>query len=55
LYVPQAAPATADAKGRARFTIDLSKAIDARDLLGQQLRLTMVSEKGASEAVWTAK
>jgi DsbC/DsbD-like thiol-disulfide interchange protein len=55
LYVPQPARAVPDAKGRAHFTIDLSKAIDVKDLLGHELRLTMVSEKGASEAVWRIK
>jgi DsbC/DsbD-like thiol-disulfide interchange protein len=55
LYVPLPARATPDAKGRARFTVDLSKTLDPKDLLGKELRLTMVSSKGASEALWVAK
>jgi DsbC/DsbD-like thiol-disulfide interchange protein len=55
LYVPLPARATPDAKGRARFTVDLSKTLDPKDLLGKSLRLTMVSTRGASEAVWIAK
>ena len=55
LYVPLPRRAVPDAKGRARFTVDLSNAIDAKDLIGKELRLTMVSSKGASEALWVAK
>jgi DsbC/DsbD-like thiol-disulfide interchange protein len=55
LYVPLPARAAPDAKGRARFTVDLSKVLDAKDLAGKTLRLTMVSSKGASEAEWVAK
>ena len=55
LYVPMTVRAASDAKGRARFTVDLSKTLDPKDLLGKELRLTMVSSKGASEAVWVAK
>ena len=55
LYVTLPARATPDASGRARFTVDLSKAIEAKDLLGKELRITMVSSKGASEALWIAK
>lgn len=55
LYVPLPARAVPDAQGHARFTVDLSKSIDAKDLLGKQLRLTMVSAKGTAEALWIAK
>ena len=55
LYVPLPGHALPDDKGRARFTVDLSKANDAKDLLGKELRLTMVSSKGAAEALWVAK
>jgi DsbC/DsbD-like thiol-disulfide interchange protein len=55
LYVPLPARATPDAKGRARFVVDLSKTLDPKELLGKSLRLTMVSARGASEAVWSAK
>ncbi len=55
LYVPLPARATPDATGRARFTLDLSKVVDAKDLIGQQLKLTMVSDHGASETVWLSK
>ena len=55
LYVPLPQKAKPDAKGRASFTVDLSKVADAKDLLGKELRLTMVSSKGASEALWVAK
>ncbi len=55
LYVPLPARATADANGRARFVVDLSKTLDPKELLGKPLRLTMVSSKGASETVWVAK
>ena len=55
LFVPLPARAKPDAKGRASFTVDLSKALDAKELLGKELRLTMVSSKGASEATWVAK
>ena len=55
LYVPLPARSPPDAKGRARFTVDLSKTLDPKDLLGKELRLTMVSSKGASEALWVAK
>ncbi len=54
-YVPLPARSPPDAKGRARFTVDLSKTLDPKDLLGKELRLTMVSSKGASEALWVAK
>ena len=55
LYVPLPARATPDAHGRAHFTVDLSKTVDPKDLIGKELRLTMVSSKGASEALWVAK
>ncbi len=55
LYVPLPARATPDAKGRARFTVDLSKTLDPTELVGKSLRLTMVSARGASEALWVAK
>ena len=55
LYVPLPARSAPDATGRARYIIDLSKIIDARDLGGKQLRLTMTSARGASEAVWAAR
>ena len=55
LYVPLPAATKVDSAGRARFVVDLSKTIDAKDLLGKQLRLTMVGSKGSSEAVWVAK
>jgi DsbC/DsbD-like thiol-disulfide interchange protein len=55
LFVPLPARASPDAAGRARFVIDLQKTIDAKDLLGKSLRLTMVGSKGAAEAVWVAK
>ena len=55
LFVPLPARATPDAQGRAHFTVDLRKTVDPKDLLGKELRLTMVSSKGASEALWVAK
>lgn len=55
LYVPLPTRATPDASGRARFTLDLAKTVDAKDLLGGNLTITMVSDKGASEATWVAK
>lgn len=55
LYVPLPTRAPPDATGRARFSLDLSKVIDAKELIGQELRVTMVSDKGASEATWVAK
>lgn len=55
LFVPLPKRATPDAKGRASFAIDLSKTLDPKDLLGKELRVTMVSSKGAAEAFWIAK
>jgi DsbC/DsbD-like thiol-disulfide interchange protein len=55
LYVPLPARATPDAHGRARFSVDLSQTLDPKDLLGKTLRLTMVSARGAAEALWVAK
>jgi DsbC/DsbD-like thiol-disulfide interchange protein len=55
LYVPLPARAAPDAKGRVKFVVDLSKTLDPKDLLGKSLRLTMVSARGASEAIWVAK
>ena len=55
LYVPLPTKAVPDANGRARFVVDLAKTIDAKDLLGKELRLTMVGSKGAAEALWVAK
>ncbi len=55
LFVPLPAPARPDGNGRVRYVVDLAKTIDAKDLLGKQLRLTMVGSKGAAEALWVAK
>ncbi len=55
LFVPLPRRGVPDANGRAQFVVDLSKSIDAKDLLGKELRLTMLSSKGAAEALWTAK
>jgi DsbC/DsbD-like thiol-disulfide interchange protein len=55
LYVPLSTRATPDAQGRARFIVDLTKTLDPKDLLGKALLLTMVSARGASEAIWVAK
>jgi DsbC/DsbD-like thiol-disulfide interchange protein len=55
LYVPLPTRVAPDAKGRARFIVDLSKTLDPKDLLGKPLRLTMVSAAGAAEAIWVAQ
>ena len=55
LFVPLPTRAAPDAKGHAQFVVDLAKTIDAKDLLGKELRLTMAGSKGSAEAVWTAK
>ena len=53
--MPLPAPASPDATGRARYTVDLSNTLDLKDLIGKPLRLTLRSAKGAAEAVWVAK
>jgi DsbC/DsbD-like thiol-disulfide interchange protein len=54
-FVPLPIRASPDANGRAKFVVDLTKSIDVKDLFGKELRLTMLSSKGAAEALWTAK
>jgi len=41
----------AEGDGRVRFLVDLARAGNAEELKGKELRLTLVSEAGASEAV----
>ena len=55
LFVPLPMRIAPHAAGRARFVVDLSKSIDAKDLFGKELRLTMLSSKGAAEALWVAQ
>ena len=55
LYVPLPQMPKGPATGRTTFAVDLSKVADAKELLGKELRLTMVSSQGASEALWVAK
>lgn len=52
LYVPMLRKEAPDAQGVVRFSADLSPDL-VRDLKGETLTLTLVSEAGASEARWT--
>ena len=52
LYVPMLRKEAQGGDGVARFGVDLSADL-ARDLKGKTLKLTLVSETGASEVPWT--
>jgi len=51
IFVPMARKLPADGNGRVRFLVDLARGGNAEELKGKELRLTLVSEAGASEAV----
>jgi len=50
LYVPLPKKTADDGKGAVTFEIDLSKDVDLAALKGKQLKATIVSDKGQSEA-----
>ena len=52
LYLPLPRKVSEAADGRVRFEVDLSRGIDLADFKGKALRLTVVSDAGASEALW---
>ena len=41
------------AGGLVRFEVDLARAGNARELKGKTLKLTLVSDAGATETAWT--
>jgi DsbC/DsbD-like thiol-disulfide interchange protein len=53
LYVPLPKRLPDGADGTLRFEVDLSRGGNARDLKGKTLTLTLVSDRGATEATWT--
>lgn len=50
IFVPMAKKLAGDSDGRVRFVVDLSRGGSAEELKGKELIITLVSERGASEA-----
>lgn len=50
IFVPMAQKLSAAGDGRVRFLVDLTRAGNAEELKGKDLKLTLVSDAGASEA-----
>lgn len=53
IYIPPPQRKDVGENGGVRFTIDLGEAVDATALKGKTLNLTLVSDRGQSEASWT--
>jgi DsbC/DsbD-like thiol-disulfide interchange protein len=53
LFVPMAQKLPGRSDGKTRFAVDLSRGGSAEALRGKELVLTLVSDRGASEATWT--
>ena len=53
LFVPMAQKLSDGSEGSVRFLVDLSRGGSAEELKGKRLILTLVSDAGASEVVWT--
>jgi DsbC/DsbD-like thiol-disulfide interchange protein len=51
IFVPMAKKLPAESDGRVRFLVDLARGGHAEELKGKELRLTLVSDVGASEAI----
>ena len=54
-YVPLPKARGLPASGIQRFVVDLANGVDLADIAGKPLRLTMVSERGQAEVMWTAR
>lgn len=53
IYIPQPKRVSASGGETLRFEVDLSRGDNARELKGKTLTLTLVSDAGATEAMWT--
>ena len=55
LYVPLPKKVAVSADGEVRFEFDLTRGVDLAEFAGKTLRLTLVSDGGASEQHWQLK
>lgn len=55
IYVPLPKRPEAAAGNEVEFVVDLANGVEPQDLKGKQLTLTLVSDTGQAEAVWTVE
>ncbi len=55
IFVPMPKPLGPVASGKQRFTVGFASASEAAAIKGQPLSLTLVSDQGATETIWTAE